>query len=217
MVDIKVDVSHDRTPPSEWPEDQRKILAFRLQTEVQKQLTKDVEKSIRLLDVAKSHNVNEFLGVDWDSFLGELTDESVETYRRGVELLRSHGHKGPISNAAAVQAARENPMPQHGEVGNGRGRDGDSISTEKGTTTNNVLRRLARDGHDGLLDAIEAGEISVNAAAIQAGYRKKKTPEELVVHHFKKCENQLVPLRSIVEELNAHQVQVVRQWLEEMQ
>ncbi|MFM9062865.1 MAG: hypothetical protein ACKOOI_07505, partial [Pirellula sp.] len=40
-----------------------------------------------------------------------------------------------------------------------------------------TLRRLARDFPE-MLDRIEAGELSVNAAAIQAGIRKKPTAYE---------------------------------------
>ena len=41
--------------------------------------------------------------------------------------------------------------------------NGNSIKYEQGTTNENILRRLARDKPE-LLDAIERGELSVNAA-----------------------------------------------------
>jgi len=66
--------------------------------------------------------------------------------------------------------------------------NGDSIKLEQGTTNSNILRRLARDAPE-MLDKIESGELSVNAAAIQAGIRKKPSHEEVCVKAFRKCEN----------------------------
>jgi len=40
-----------------------------------------------------------------------------------------------------------------------------------------------------MLDRIEAGELSINAAAIQAGIRKKPTQEDICLRSFKKCSN----------------------------
>lgn len=116
---------------------------------------------------------------------------------------------------AQVESARENPAAKHGEVGNGRSRVDNVKSTRGGNETEYTLRRLARDGHDELLDAIEAGEISVNQAAIQVGYRKKKTPEELAIHHFNRCESRLVVLKAICESLEPHEREVVDAWLQE--
>ncbi len=76
--------------------------------------------------------------------------------------------------------ARDNPSPRHGEIGNGRkgeSRGNNVTSTVRGNDTTYTLRRLARDNPE-LLDKIEAGELSVNQAAIQAGIRKKPQPSE---------------------------------------
>lgn len=61
------------------------------------------------------------------------------------------------------------------------------LSGTGGTSTEYTLARLARDDHNDLLDAIAGGEISVNAAAIQAGYRKIKTPLEQLRHWWTKA------------------------------
>ena len=66
---------------------------------------------------------------------------------------------------AKVAEAREKPLAEHGEIGNGRKEEsrGDNItSTSRGTATSYTLRRLARDGREDLLSQIEAGELSVN-------------------------------------------------------
>lgn len=70
-----------------------------------------------------------------------------------------------------MQEAREKPLADVGEIGNGRkdeSRGNNVTSTDRGNATDYTLRRLARDNPE-LLDRIEAGELSVNAAAIQAG------------------------------------------------
>jgi hypothetical protein len=54
-----------------------------------------------------------------------------------------------------------------------------------GTDTEYTLRRLARDAPE-MLAKIEAGELSVNAAAIKAGIRKKPTAYEIALKAVKK-------------------------------
>jgi hypothetical protein len=115
---------------------------------------------------------------------------------------------------AKVQEARAKPLADVGEIGNGRKDESrvDNINpTKGGTGTDYTLRRLARDAPE-MLDKIEAGELSVNAAAIQAGIRKKPTPEEVCVKAFDKSESRLVPLRAIVDRLQPHEIEVVRGW-----
>jgi hypothetical protein len=53
----------------------------------------------------------------------------------------------------------------------------------------------------------------LNAAAIQAGIRKKPTPAEIVVKTFAKVENRLETLRTIVQALSDAERQVVKDWL----
>ncbi len=77
-----------------------------------------------------------------------------------------------------VIAARENPAtpadqkkaPRNPNGRKGKSRVDNINSTKGGNDTTYTLRRLARD-YPALLDKIEAGELSVNAAAIQAGIR----------------------------------------------
>lgn len=84
-----------------------------------------------------------------------------------------------------------------------------------GNDTEYTLRRLKRDAPE-MLEAIKRGELSVNAAAIKAGIRKKPTPEEQCVKAFRKCDNRLVPLKVIVESLESHEMSVVMDWIKEM-
>lgn len=55
-----------------------------------------------------------------------------------------------------------------------------------GTGVDYTLRRLARDAPN-FLDKIESGELSVNAAAIRAGIRKKPTPLNQLLKWWKKA------------------------------
>jgi hypothetical protein len=56
---------------------------------------------------------------------------------------------------------------------------------------------------------------SANAAAIQAGIRKKQTPEEQCVKAFRKSQSRLVPLKVIVLSLETHELSVVADWIKE--
>lgn len=127
-----------------------------------------------------------------------------------------------------IKQAREKPLAKHGEIGNGRSvaeaieeakgkpllHPGERESTESrvdninstkgGTDTNYTLRRLARDAPE-YLDRIEAGELSVNAAAIAAGIRKKPTPEDTCLKAFAKVTDRLDTLKRIVDTLQPHE------------
>jgi hypothetical protein len=92
--------------------------------------------------------------------------------------------------------------------------DNIKVSNKGGTDTDYTLRRLARDAPE-MLDKIEAGELSVNAAAIKAGIRKKPTKAEVCVAAFRKAENRLEVLRMIASELEPHEAAVVRDWITE--
>ena len=125
---------------------------------------------------------------------------------------------------AAIKAARGKPLadgPGKPEGAKGGNQHTvaivDNINKSKskgGTDTTYTLRRLARDQPE-LLDKIETGELSVNAAAIAAGIRKKPTPEEVCVKAFGKVENRLNTLKRIVDLLAPHERAVVRDWLED--
>lgn len=66
-----------------------------------------------------------------------------------------------------------------------------------------------------LQQQVAAKEVSLNAAAIQAGIRKKPTPAEIIVKTFAKVENRLETIQSIVRTLSDAERQVVKDWLSE--
>jgi Arc/MetJ-type ribon-helix-helix transcriptional regulator len=92
---------------------------------------------------------------------------------------------GLKSVSDAIELARANKDKQK----RGPKTKGDSTNfVEIGTTNSNsnILRRLARD-HEDILAMVESGELSVNAAAIRAGIRKKPTPLRQLLKWWKKA------------------------------
>lgn len=166
--------------------------------------------------------------MDWEKELAEARKNEIwrnhkPPYESLDELLASEvGFDADLlaEKCKAVKAERDNGqgLAKRGRPSKEEPRKGDNITLSvRGTSTEYTLRRLARDGHDELLDAIANEEISVNAAAIQVGYRKKKTPEELVIANFRKCEQRLEAVRGVLSALEPHERLIVIDWLKENQ
>ena len=106
---------------------------------------------------------------------------------------------------AEANKKRQKPGPKKDEL---------NFNSINSNANENILRRLARD-HNDIFEKVKSGELTVNAAAIQAGIRKKPTSAEIVVKTFAKVENRLETLRSIVRTLSDAERQVVKAWLSE--
>jgi len=89
--------------------------------------------------------------------------EFLETMDKGVQVLDSHGHDGPVSKREALQALA--PAPDHV----GRGHRSDQITPNRGTGQTYIVRRLKRDRPD-LAQRVIDGEMSARAAGIEAGF-----------------------------------------------
>jgi len=63
-------------------------------------------------------------------------------------------------------------------------------------------RKLPQD----MREAVDQKKISLNAAAIQAGIRKRPSQGELCVKAFRKAENRLEVLKLIIAELDEHEI-----------
>jgi len=120
-----------------------------------------------------------------------------------------------------IADAKAKPLPPDDQTvqprnPNGRkGKESSSDSTRLNDRSNNyTLRRLARDNPE-MLDRIESGELSVNAAAIAAGIRKKPTKAEICVAAFRKAEDRMNTLRQIIDAIEPHEAAVVRDWITE--
>jgi len=69
-----------------------------------------------------------------------------------------------------------------------------------------TCERLKRDAPE-LFEEVKAGRMSANAAAIQAGIRKKPTPEDQCLRAFKKCSDKaglLLRLQEYLEAVSRH-------------
>jgi hypothetical protein len=120
----------------------------------------------------------------------------------------------PEARANPLQSADQEEAPRNPNGRKGKESGTNSTRLKRGGNTTYTLRRLARD-NPALLDKIEAGELTVNQAAIQAGIRKKPTAEEQCVKAFRKSQSRLVPLKVIVEAMESHELVVVMDWIKE--
>jgi len=149
----------------------------------------------------------------WERFCTEVLKRPAgwfDDLEHGVSLLSGASVQDALTIGAKVAEARETKEKQQGKKPTSI-----NLIEVKPNSNGAVLRRLARDCPE-MLDKIEAGELSVNAAAIAAGIRKKPTPEEIVVKTFAKVEERLETLRSIIQTLAPHEALVVRGWLNEV-
>lgn len=104
----------------------------------------------------------------WDG-LGCTTDDLLAICRKREDVKQ------------LIRGAVE-PQPTHVDAGTKGGRGNkatDNVSGFYGNASTYALKRLKRDAPE-LFDRVVAGELSANAAAIEAGFRKKLTPFEQV-------------------------------------
>lgn len=110
------------------------------------------------------------------------------------------------AEANAIKGRQQGKRNDLEHLSNGRKLQGGGNGVEY------TLRRLARD-HEDIFTKVKSGELSVNAAAIAAGIRKKPTPAEIIVKTFAKVEDRLETLKKIVGTLTDFERQVVKDWL----
>lgn len=79
---------------------------------------------------------------------------------------------------------------------------------DTGTSKAYTLSRLQKESPE-LFEAVCRKELSANAAAIKAGFRKKPNPEEVCIKAFRKSENRVMAIRSIVKELTGQERQLL--------
>lgn len=128
----------------------------------------------------------------------EMIREGYELDPSQIELavawLNTNGMDRPVPMAEAIKPLAKHGTNQHTAT------DGVGISKSSVGNTNKYLKsRLARDAPE-LLDKIEAGELSVNAAAIKAGIRKKPTAYEIALKAAKKLS--VDERKSLIKELS---------------
>jgi hypothetical protein len=111
------------------------------------------------------------------------------TLPHGMELrwdvLMKISERTPYREIILAQEVLDEPLAQNGMIGNGRAESRcDNVTpTPRGNSQSYLLRRLARDGAEDaskaeLFKQVTKGTISAHKAALEAGYRTKKTPLE---------------------------------------
>jgi len=128
------------------------------------------------------------------------------TLPHGMELrwdvLMKISERTPYREIILAQEVLDEPLAEHGEIGNGRdeSRDRNTRSTKFQDNASYIMRRLARDGAEDaskaeLFKQVTKGTISAHKAALEAGYRTKKTPlEQAKMMGAKLPENELKEL-----------------------
>lgn len=126
----------------------------------------------------------------------ELDPEEVETAYQWLKRRKPE---------VAVKYADAIVLGQHGgDRRSEKAKDqGDNITLiQRGTDKSYTLARLHRD-HPELAERVEAGELSANAAAIEAGFRKKPTPlDNLKKNWAKASDEDKQAFRSFIDDPN---------------
>jgi hypothetical protein len=183
----------------------------------------DVQSLQEWIEIAAEHQAWRVLGyISLDTFLvieanfSQSIIDAIRSAKGGtvgdaIKQARDNplaGHGGDRSVGDAIKEARDNPLASHGE----RVEQGSNATLKQDRSNDYTLRRLARDKPE-LLDAVERGELSVNAAAIKAGIRKKPTQAEVCSKAFRKCdqEQQVEILRILFRKCDHEQrVEILR-------
>lgn len=169
---------------------------------------------------------------DWHKDVGEAAKNAIWSklgYESLEELLVKEVGYSKLELDQKIDAAKASPLGEHGtnqhdieeQIENAKvsplGEHGghDNVrSTGYGNDTDYTLRRLARDQPE-LLDEIKSGALSVNAAAIKAGIRKKLSHAEKCVAAFRKAENRLEVLSIQLGELEECELIVLKEMVED--
>jgi hypothetical protein len=162
----------------------------------------------------------------------QILDDSnkpFETWEDYVQYPEPNGLGMPVESARAVMEALDDRellgrvLGKHGGAREGAGRpkagevrepenQADIIRLNKrkrqyGTSRQDTIDRLDRDGHAELAVKVRTGEISAAAAARQLGWRKEATPFERILKSLPKLT--LAERARIVAEINRLQAEIL--------
>lgn len=85
--------------------------------------------------------------------------------------------------------------------------------SEGGTSKAYTCERLKREAPE-LFEEVKAGRMSANAAAIQAGIRKKAKPEDVCLKAFAKVEDRVAVAKSILANLSEQEKRLLLDYIE---
>jgi len=186
-------------PLDEFPPKQLAIMAQRHLQVAGYTIGRDCDRLAIKLDEWATTGAWKKLADSWQDFLANWVKADDETIRAvaNLESVLKYGCARLVEDEVA--RAERDDIDQLRKGGNPTGRNqhskdkgtvDDVNSSSAGRPTGNskayVVRRLLKHGRRDLVDRIEAGEISANAAAIQAGIRKKPTPLEISLKQLPK-------------------------------
>jgi hypothetical protein len=143
---------------------------------------------------------------DAEAMYSELGYESAEAMIRegyrlepeeiniAVEWLKLNPPDEPLPLDQAVKLGRRG-RPKKGEE------KGDVVTLKgRGNSSAYILARLDRDGRDELAAKVRSKELSANAAAKKAGYRKRPTPLQIILKQLPKLtEEECSYLRELLD------------------
>lgn len=146
----------------------------------------DSEAFLDWLRTAAKHRI-------WETLLRDKHGQPFGTFKAFCEAPKPHGLAikldvllGKLGTASdevrrltALQKAEESPLGEHGGAREGRGEQATeqgnnitlNVESVRGTDLTYTLRRLKRDAPE-LFEQVAAGDLSANAAALKAGFRR---------------------------------------------
>jgi hypothetical protein len=143
------------------------------------QKAKSFDWNKKIVGPDESPDASGYVVVNHGSF-EEMYADVVEPWLGKYDTLREIVGRFERGEISREQGAEELGLGLPGQYGRGRKRVG--ISNSKSSDNGNDYRtaRLRRD-HPALYEAVQRGELSTNAAAIEAGFRKKLTKFDQIV------------------------------------
>jgi len=150
---------------------------------------------------AWERRVNKGRVIELSSLRELITEKPVAGWGEDPKRVEAVIKDDPVALTMFREAMKQQPGPKPN-------RSGDNITrskTEKGTSKAYTLSRLERESPE-LFQAVCDGELSANAAAIKAGFRKPPpSNEEKCLSAFKRSERRCELLRAIVLNLESHE------------
>jgi hypothetical protein len=156
---------------SDWPQDRWKELADERKRYIERELNWDCRCVVRA--VREAEEMAPVLGYASGKEMVEkhyqLDPEEIGIVVRWLEL---NDPEEAIGIEEVQALAKQSESTDRDEKGRFTSRSDNITTVHRGTERTYTLRRLARDRPD-LVSRIRDGELSANAAAIEAGFRKR--------------------------------------------
>lgn len=184
--------------PLDWPEELRKKYSLRTLASYSRKLNTDIEIALNWFDRAKEVGMWEWAEQpDFQSFVSTygVGEGALDEYKYIVDKIRDGGYEGKITGTQVkktrkelgidislnAEASKNVGRPKLGHEGKKNVGNTNNKSTNNGIDY--IAKRLKRDNPE-ILAEVQSGKISLNKAAIKAGFRKKMVSVELSPEGF---------------------------------